>query len=67
MKIRFTTSLQGPGMSAAPGDEMEIRDKDALRLIKAGYAVLVPVDDTERAIPQDVSHETRPRRGRPRK
>jgi len=67
MKIRFKTSMQGPGLAVKSGDEIDIRDKDALRLIKAGYAVMVPVDDTERAVAVDNAVESRPRRGRPRK
>lgn len=50
MKIKMLTSLAGDDFALAPGDETERFETDeARRLIKAGYAVPVVADKTERA------------------
>lgn len=38
MKIRFTVSMSGPELSVAPGDEIEIAEEEATRLVAAGFA-----------------------------
>lgn len=43
MKIKLLTSLAGDAWSAAPGDEIEMDDAEALRHIEAGHAE--PIDD----------------------
>ncbi|GCA51784.1 hypothetical protein KGO5_04241 [Sinorhizobium sp. KGO-5] len=52
MKIRMLVGLAGSEYSIGPGDEREFPDKEAIRLIDAGYAVPVAEEKTERAVAQ---------------
>lgn len=38
MRVRLLVSMAGPGGAWSPGDEAELPDAEALRLIAAGYA-----------------------------
>jgi hypothetical protein len=50
MKIRMLVGLAGSEYSIGPGDEREFPDKEAIRLIDAGYAVPVAEKAAERAV-----------------
>ncbi|MGI8706200.1 MAG: hypothetical protein ACR2JJ_10485 [Sphingomicrobium sp.] len=50
MRIRMTMSLAGPQYALAPGDEHEFPQDEAVRLIKAGFAVPVAEVKLERAV-----------------
>ena len=55
MKIKMRVHFAGPSLTAAPGDEIERPDLEALRLIKKGYAVaLSPLPEVETAVPKPV-------------
>jgi len=62
MKIRMLTSIAGAGFSRGPGEEWDTDDKQAIRLINAGYAVPVVEKVVETATLQPVVE----RRSRPR-
>lgn len=47
MRIRMRTGLSGPDYSLIPGDERDFPDKEAIRLIEAGYAVPVASVEVE--------------------
>lgn len=66
MLVRMLVQLSGPGMLLEPGDERELPDADAVRLIAAEYAVPVSEQEVERAVVAEPAVETR-KRGRPRK
>lgn len=66
MLVRMLVQLSGPGMLLEPGDERELPDADAVRLIAAEYAVPVSEQEVERAVVAEAAVETR-KRGRPRK
>lgn len=51
MKIKMLVGLAGNEYSLSPGDEREFPDKEAIRLIDAGYAVPV-AEGIERAVVQ---------------
>ena len=55
MKIRMLTSIAGAGFSKEPGEEWETDDKQAIRLIEAGYAVPVAETVLETATRQPVA------------
>ncbi len=44
------TSIAGDGFSAHTGDEIEIEDAEAIRLVAAGAAVPVSDEKPERAV-----------------
>jgi len=48
--IRMTVGLSGPTMTLEPGDERDFHQEEAIRLIRAGYAVPVSEPQIERAI-----------------
>jgi hypothetical protein len=50
MNIRLLVGLAGNEYSLAPGDEREFPEKEAVRLIDAGYAVPVAEEKIERAV-----------------
>ncbi|MDW9600437.1 hypothetical protein GOA86_19020 [Sinorhizobium meliloti] len=52
MKIKMLIGLAGNEYSLSPGDEREFPDKEAIRLIDAGYAVPVAEGKVERAVVQ---------------
>ena len=66
MFVRMLVQLSGPGMLLEPGDERELPDADAVRLIAAEYAVPVYDQEVERAVIAEPAVETR-KRGRPRR
>lgn len=66
MLVRMLVQLSGPGMLLEPGDERELPDADAVRLIAAEYAIPVSERGVERAVIADSAVEMR-KRGRPRK
>lgn len=39
MLVRMTIGLSGPQYALGPGDERDFPSEEAIRLIKAGYAV----------------------------
>jgi len=41
MKIKALTRMAGPGLSAAPGEEIEVSEAQGAALIAGGYAVEV--------------------------
>lgn len=45
MKLKMLTSMAGNGFAISRGAEWETDDKEAIRLIEAGFAV--PLADTE--------------------
>lgn len=78
MRIRMLVQLSGPAMALEPGDERDFPADEAIRLIKAGYAVAVtdsraemavlpPAPDTRRstldAAPHALSRRQRTRAG----
>ncbi|RVG43590.1 hypothetical protein [Sinorhizobium meliloti] len=50
MNIRMLVGLAGNEYALSPGDEREFPDKEAIRLIDAGYAVPVANQKVERAV-----------------
>jgi hypothetical protein len=50
MKIRMLVGVAGNEYALAPGDEREFSDKEAIRLIDAGYAVPMAEAKIERAV-----------------
>jgi hypothetical protein len=58
MLVRMVVGLSGPTMTLAPGAERDFPQDEAVRLIKAGYAVPVAEAQIERAVIQPVT-ETR--------
>lgn len=68
MFVRMLVELSGPSMLLVPGDECEFPDDEAVRLIKAEYAVPVDELQIERTVlerPQETREERK--RGRHRK
>ncbi|MDX0318922.1 hypothetical protein [Sinorhizobium meliloti] len=57
MKIRMLVGLAGNEYALSPGDEREFPDKEAIRLIDAGYAVPVAEEKTERAVAQPATEK----------
>jgi len=49
MLIKMTTSIAGVDFSAAPGQEIEMPEAEALRLIDAGFATAVKANKVETA------------------
>lgn len=41
MQITMTAAMEGPGVSRSVGQTVEVSDKEAIRLINAGFAVPV--------------------------
>lgn len=58
MLVRMVVGLSGPTMTLNPGDERAFSQDEAVRLIKAGYAVPVAEAQIERAVVRPVT-ETR--------
>lgn len=55
MKIKMTVSMAGVDFVLSPGEVTErFSDKEALRLVKAGYAVAVAEPAVERAVKKTV-------------
>lgn len=51
MKLKMLTSMAGSDFALSPGDMTErFSDKEAVRLIEAGYAVPDPETKVERAV-----------------
>lgn len=50
MKIKMKVHFAGGSFSAAPGDEIERPDDEAIRLIKKGYAVPMGAMPVETAV-----------------
>lgn len=50
MKIKMRVHFAGPDFSAAPGDEIEREDSEAIRLIDKGYAVPMAALPVEHAV-----------------
>ena len=48
MKVEITTCLSGPGVLHNVGDIVEYPNKDATRLIKAGFAIPVRTKKTKK-------------------
>lgn len=48
----MVVQLSGPTMLLEPGDEREFPQDEAIRLIKAGFAVLVAKPEVEKAVLQ---------------
>lgn len=49
MKLKMAVGLSGPTINLSPGDESDFPHEEALRLIKAGYAVAIE-QPTQKAI-----------------
>lgn len=49
MRVRMVVGLSGPAINLIPGDEADFPDDEALRLVRAGFAVAVAVP-IERAV-----------------
>lgn len=64
MKIRMLVGLAGNEYALSPGDEREFLDKEAIRLIDAGYAVPVAEQRVERALAVPTV-ERRTKKGKP--
>lgn len=59
MKIKMLTSLAGPDFALSPGDETSrFSDKEAKRLVAAGYAAPAVAEKIERAV-NEPAPETR--------
>lgn len=55
MKIKMCTHFSGPTIQAAPGDEIDLPELEALRMIRKGYASpLSPLPVVETAVPKPV-------------
>lgn len=51
MKVKLTTSMAGPEKAHSVGDEIEVSDAEAKRLIERGFAVPVRTNaKIERAV-----------------
>lgn len=50
MKISLLVSRAGPGGSNNVGDQIEVSDAEAIRMIEAGQAVAVRTAPVERAV-----------------
>lgn len=50
MRIRMSVQLSGPTMALERGDEKDFPQDEAIRLIKAGFAVPVTEMEVEKAI-----------------
>lgn len=48
MKLRMLTSMEGPTVSRAVGDIVEVPDDEAERIVDAGFAELAPDDAPSR-------------------
>lgn len=65
MKITITTSLSGPTYTLEPGAVADFAEAEAIRLIKAGFAIPTTDDgNVERAVKSVRSVEKREKRGR---
>lgn len=49
MKIKMLTSMTGPTVQRNRGDEIDVADKEAVRLIEAGFAEPVRAAAREKA------------------
>lgn len=65
MIVRMVVGLSGPTLSLEPGDERDFPRDEAIRLLKAGYAVPV-LERRIETTDAPPAHEIR-RRGRQRK
>lgn len=55
MKIKMRVHFAGPNLTAAPGDEIDRPDDEAMRMIQKGYASpLSPLPERETAVPKPV-------------
>lgn len=52
MLVRMMVDLRGPTMALEPNDEHDFPQDEAIRLIKAGYAVPVAKTEIEVAVKQ---------------
>jgi hypothetical protein len=63
MKITMLVGLAGNDYALSPGDQRDFPDKEAIRLIEAGYAAPVADEKIERAVAQQAP-ERRSKRGK---
>lgn len=59
MRIRMLTSAAGPFMSLTRGEEYDIDDDEAIRLINANYAEPVREQISEKAVSQKRSEKSK--------
>lgn len=57
MKIRMLTSMSGPTVQRNHGDEVEIPDGEAVRLIEAGFAAPVRSEQRQTATQQAMTEK----------
>ena len=50
MRVRMVVGLSGPTINLIPGEEADLAEAEAVRLIAAGYAVPVSTVEIERAV-----------------
>lgn len=62
MKIRMTQHLSGPTVTYATGDEYDLPQDEAVRLLSAGFAVPVAEPVVERAVATTKAVEKRGKR-----
>lgn len=63
MNVKMLVGLSGNEYSLSPGDERDFPEKEAIRLIDAGYAVPATGEKVERAVAQPAP-ERRTRKGK---
>jgi hypothetical protein len=63
MNIKMLVGLSGNEYSLSPGDERDFPEKEAIRLIDAGFAVPATEEKVERAVAQ-LAPERRTRKGK---
>ena len=63
MNIRMLVGISGNEYSLSPGDERDFPEREAIRLIEAGYAVPAVEAKIERAVAQPIS-ERRSKKGK---
>lgn len=57
MKIKMTQSQYGIGVSRNAGDEIDVPEDEAKRMIEGGLAIPVRATKPEKAVPQNHSVE----------
>lgn len=57
MKIKMLTSMSGPNDQRARGDEIDVEDAEAVRLIEAGFAEPVRSEEPETAVRKQPSEK----------
>lgn len=67
MRVLMMTSMVKGRSLLAIGEETDLPDKTAIRLINRGHAVPVRLEDVEMQTSADVPERAVRRRGRPRK